>query len=238
MAIVRGTKGDDPYIGGTDDADVIHGLGGDDLIYGLAGDDRIYGDGGNDYLSDSDGRNEIWGGKGNDEILFARGFGRGGLGNDTLVVFGGGWAGGGAGDDTLTGTGYLCGDALPGGDTRIAGNDTLSMYADADTVRANGGLGNDAFLVWLDGGAGIAIIEDFTRGDDKLRVTLAPPSDVETDLFATLDANQNGVLEWSDSLSGGGVYVDAASNTMFLINGPAGVIVHGATEISQADWVT
>lgn len=236
MATIIGTPQFD-FLEGTAGNDVIRGRGTGDLIYGLGGDDRLFGDGGGDQIFDQDGRSEIYGGAGDDQIQFARGIARGGLGNDAIHVSGGGWAGGGAGDDFVSGTGYMCGDALPGGDTSIVGNDYLVLLADADTARANGGGGADSFEIAFDPEGGIGIVEDFTRGEDRIRVIAVRETEPETDLFATLDANHNGVLEWTDSLSGGGVYVDAASNTMFLIHGSSGAIVHGATEISQADWL-
>ena len=237
MARIIGTPEYD-YLEGTDNADVIHGRGGGDLIYGLGGDDRLFGDNGNDFIDDQVGRNEIWGGPGDDHIQFARGIARGGLGNDLVHVSGGGWAGGGDGNDFVSGRGYLCGDALPGGDTSIVGNDTLLLDADADGVRAIGGLGADSFkIVFPADAVGIAIVEDFTPGQDRMNVTTGREGEEDIDLFATFDGNHNGVLEYTDSLSGGGVYVDITTNTMYLVHGASLAIIHGATSISQADWL-
>lgn len=150
-----------------------------------------------------------------------------------------GWGVGGKGDDTFEGRGAFWGDEGPGLTERVAGNDTFLLYADADSTRAHGGLGSDQFRIALDTeGVGLAFIDDFTVGADKLQVYAQPPDgESPFDLFGRFDANQNGVLEWSDSLSGGGVYVDITSNTMLLVHGPGLVVVQGTTQITSSDWV-
>lgn len=237
MARIIGTPRYD-FLEGTDSADVIHGRGDGDLIYGLGGDDRLFGDGGNDFIDDQDGWNQIWGGRGDDTIQFARGIARGGLGDDTVAVSGGGWAGGGEGDDRVSGAGYLCGDALPGGDTSIVGNDTLSMNADADSARANGGLGNDRFYVYFgNDDYGLAIIEDFTPGEDKLRAVIYPEGEEEIDLWSHWDVNGDGALTRDDTLLGAQVWFAEAVNTTVLGTGNGHLIVEGTTHLTTADWL-
>lgn len=239
MARIIGTPQVD-HIVGTYGDDLIRGRAGDDQLDGNRGDDRIYGDAGDDYIQDLDGRSEIRGGSGNETIFFSRGHAYGGAGDDQIGVFGGGWAIGGKGDDVVYGTGALWGDEGPGTPERVAGNDGLTIIADLDSARGHGGLGNDKFFVELDSAQDldIGIVDDFRHGEDRLQVYVAPGgNEPPYDLFTRLDANHNGVLEWSDSLSGGQVWVDIASDTMFLGFGNARVVVHGATELTQSDWL-
>lgn len=238
MAIIRGTPSFDS-LSGTDENDRIYGLGGDDSISSSYdfGDDRIFGGGGRDSIFDFQGRNMIWAGAGDDTVSFERGIARLGGGNDTGFVSGGGWLAGNAGDDVLIGHGFLCGDSLPDGNLSVSGNDTLVLLADADTARGFGGLGADYFrVVFSEDAPGVGIIDDFTPGVDRIGVRVAVEESEDIDLFATLDANHNGVLEWTDSLSGGAVFVDITTNTMFLGHGGSWAIVHGATQITAADW--
>jgi hypothetical protein len=237
MAVIRGTKQADSLTG-TDENDTIYGLAGDDSISSSfdLGDDRIVGGGGRDSIFDFQGRNLIWAGAGDDTVSFARGIARLGEGDDSGFVSGGGWVAGNGGNDTVAGYGFLCGDSFPDGDLSVAGNDTLILLADADTARGFGGLGADYFRVVFSDAPGIGIVEDFTLGADKIGVRFAVEEGEDIDLFAKFDANHNGVLEWSDGLAGGGVYVNAATNTMFLIDGPSGAVIHGTTQIAAADW--
>lgn len=239
MAEIWGTPGPD-QLDGTDENDIIRAGRGEDVIYSSLGDDILYGGYGNDTITDYDGRNEIYGGRGSDEIYFSRGIARGGYGNDSLHVGGGGWGVGGPGNDTFEGTGAFWGDAGPGASEIYTGNDKFLLYADADSARAHGGPGSDRFYIALDTEASsVGIIDDFHSGEDKLQVYVQPPDGESAyDLFGRFDANRNGVLEYTDSLSGGGVYVDVAANTMYLVFGTGFVTVHGTTEIAARDWLT
>lgn len=236
MAEIFGTPRADVLVG-TDENDLIRGGRGEDTIYGELGDDTLYGGWGNDVIQDGEGRNEIYGGRGGDVIAFRFGHAYGGLGNDSINVSGGGWAIGGVGDDRISGYGYLWGDQTSDMPQQAGGNDTLAMQVDATDVRANGGLGSDKFLVSLGDLPGIAVIDDFTPGVDKINISSAPGGEEVTDLFAIFDANHNGTIEETDFYSGAGVYVDVNTNTMFLSAGGSMIAVHGTTSISHADWV-
>lgn len=247
MAEIWGTPRADTLVG-TDEDDIIRGGRGEDQVYGGLGDDTLYGGLGNDLIRDQDGRSEIFGGRGSDEIHFERGKAWGGLGNDNIQVSGGGWAIGDVGNDTLWGRGALWGDQGP--DTPVeqqtAGNDSLSLDADADGAWAHGGGGRDTFSVFLYAlNPTGATVDDFHPGEDRITVQADVGHDEPADstaVFLDLDANHNGVLEWTDSLSGGpdiggGVYVDIASNTMYLVYGAGLTVIHGTTQITSSDWI-
>ncbi|AJE45150.1 putative Ig domain-containing protein,putative calcium-binding protein [Celeribacter indicus] len=154
---------DDPMEGGLDatltgdesGAPAIRTEGTLNIVIGGAGDDTIV---------TGDAAAIVEGGDGNDMI-------RGGDGTAILS--------GGAGDDVIhagddTGSHYI----LSGG----GGADALHGGAAADTIlmdisdTASGGAGADLFRLGLEPGnaAGHAEITDFTRGEDLLRITLAP----------------------------------------------------------------
>lgn len=167
---LSGGSGFDDIYGGTGN-DTVSGGSGDDLIYGGDGADRLTGDGGNDSIAGEAGNDVISGGLGNDKIEGGAGADRinGDGGNDVL---GGGSSGdtidGGAGNDRIYGDGgndVLKGgtgaDAIDGG----AGNDTISGGADRDVLF--GGAGDDQFH-FDKLSDGYDIVQDFTRGADKL----------------------------------------------------------------------
>lgn len=243
MADIWGTpKRDQLY--GTDENDLIRGGRGEDYVYGGLGDDILYGGWGNDTITDWDGRSEIYGGRGSDRIEFTRGHAWGGWGNDTISVYGGGWAIGGMGNDTLSGSGALWGDQGP--DTSpeqwVAGNDTLNIWADADSAIGYGGLGRDKFTVIINGDGNVpqvGIVADFQPGVDKIRVEgWFNDGDPPFDAFRDFDSNGNGILEATDERAHTKVWVDEFSQTMRLDFGASTVIVHGTTQLSYAtDWV-
>lgn len=242
MARIIGTRHAD-LLFGTDEADLIRAGRGEDTVYGGLGEDLIYGGRGNDVIYGGEERSEIYGGLGSDEIHFARGYAYGGRGNDNIQVSGGGHAIGGDGDDTIIGTGALWGDQGPEtpAELQTAGNDILSLIADADGSWAHGGGGSDTFSALLDAlNPSLAVIDDFRSGEDRIEVWAEEGHDEPTDaagVFLTLDANHNGVLEYTDSLSGGGVYVDTPGNTMFLLYGAGALVVRGATQLTSSDWI-
>lgn len=141
----------------------IYGKGGNDTIYGGAttkGVDAIYGGRGNDQIYGRSGRDSLYGNEGNDTL-------NGGHHDDTLR--------GGQGWDRLNGD---------------AGNDYLIGYDRANnTISRNdrdyltGGSGRDTFeLAQHSSGAsvnrnpyayggGYAVIEDFNRNEDRIRLT-------------------------------------------------------------------
>lgn len=141
---IDGGDGDDLITdaGGNGSSDSISGGAGNDTIDAGAGDDFIDGGTGNDSLTGGDGDDSILGGTGADELL-------GGAGDDTLE--------GGDGADILTGgTGA---DSLVGG----AGNDTIEV-AQGDI--AEGGAGDDTFVLadLGEGGSGIITITGGNEG--------------------------------------------------------------------------
>ncbi len=120
--------GDDAFVLGADEADLLRGDGGDDFIDGHAGNDTLNGRGGDDSLFGGTGNDDLTGGSGDDTFIFTAGFG-----DDTITDFnssddtiqfdgvfssyeevmsnayetGGGWFGGGdvvinAGSDSIT----------------------------------------------------------------------------------------------------------------------------------------
>ena len=121
---------------------------GHDFLYGVATDDNLLGNGGNDYLYGSGGNDRLEGNGGADWLM-------GAAGNDRLL--------GGSGADRLMGGADS--DRLIGG----AGRDWL-----------NGGSGADIFIFRNLSDSTLAasdIIEDFTRGIDKIDLS---PIDANT----------------------------------------------------------
>jgi Ca2+-binding RTX toxin-like protein len=207
-AYAFGGEGDDTITGGEGAAAIFGGAGedvlaasdstqgtwidggdGNDTIVGGAGTDILYGGAhgaGDEAVGDDD---LISGGAGDDTIA-------GGYGADTLL--------GGEGDDVIDHLGRAeqeisvphhefswhidnQADVLDGG----AGNDVLIMDR-ADT--ATGGEGNDTFWIYFDSasGSGAAEIDDFTVGEDFLRITLNPDLD-HGDLALTVDPSTDGL---------------------------------------------
>lgn len=229
-AYAFGGEGDDTILAGEGAAALFGGLGQDTLtasatdvwIDGGEGDDTITGGGGDDTLwggAHSEGGNTVQdddvidGGAGDDEIS-------GGYGADILL--------GGDGDDVIDHLGrveeeyavpgsdfawHIDGgaDLLDGGD----GNDTLIMDR-ADT--AIGGEGFDTFWVFFDGiaGTGAAMVEDFTPGEDFLRISLNPEIDHGSmDLTVEPSADgQDGVVS---------------------VNGEVVAVLHGTPTATAAD---
>ena len=128
------------------------------------------------------------------------------------------------------------------------------------STRMTGGLGADNFLLQgsVEGSPGIVEIMDFVAGVDKIGAGLPPGDGTEgrAELFDRLDADNNNVLNWRDSLGpdgdpatddGGAVYADGLGTMWLGLNATfAGatttdanswLIVHGANEIAAADWI-
>ncbi|MDO5633174.1 MAG: calcium-binding protein [Paracoccus sp. (in: a-proteobacteria)] len=181
---LRGGAGNDHLLGGNGN-DILHGNNGHDRLEGGAGNDSLYGGNGrdtltggagNDYLSGGAGNDRLFGGNGHDTLHGGAGDDSlsGGPGNDALhgddgndTLSGGNghdslW--GGRGHDLLLGEGGN--DVLFGG----PGNDTLRGGLGADTL--NGGAGRDVFFYGSAAESssqrGMDVIEDFTRGQDKI----------------------------------------------------------------------
>lgn len=191
----------------------IDGGEGDDSITGGGGDDTLWGgahSAGDDTVQDND---LIDGGAGDDEIS-------GGYGADILI--------GGEGDDVVDHLGRVeeeyavpgsyfawhidnSADVLDGGE----GNDTLIMDR-ADT--AIGGEGYDTFWVYFDGasGSGAATINDFTVGEDFLRISLNPELD-------------HGSMELSVAQSGDG------QDGVVSVNGEVVAVLQGTPNATAAD---
>lgn len=195
--------GNDQIRGGSA-SDVLSGYSGNDSISGGAGNDSLSGGAGNDILDGGIGADQLVGGAGSDlyivdnvgdrvldlsaaaseidgvqasvswtlgvnveNVLLTGTAALGGTGNAANNVITGNAAAnvlnGGAGNDTLVGG---------------SGNDTLVGAAGTD--RLSGQAGNDFFhfAAWTDLGLGTArdVITDFTRGQDKLDLSLIDAS--------------------------------------------------------------
>lgn len=262
MLTIRGTRHADYLYAPDSGARILGGLG-DDTIEGRAGNDILRGDAGNDYLFDSGGGyNLMYGGRGDDRIENFNGEAWGGVGNDDVTAIG--LAVGGSGDDRVTGWGQLFGDEGPGLEQRTAGNDTLSTGTAGGHTQATGGLGADSFYVTgsVDGiRGGVVEIMDFQAGQDKIGLAEwhgggdADPGNPFQTTFDHLDANHNGVLEWSDSIGadgdwstpdGGAVYTDgqnlylglgATFATATSNDAEDYLVVHGVSQLSKADFL-
>lgn len=240
--MLRGTRHDDTIIL-HDRSQTVRALGGDDFVQGGSGHDVLYGDAGNDTLV-GNGDDEVRGGRGDDHVSTEWGQAYGSWGDDTVQssVFGAG----GDGNDYVFGTGKLFGDDDPSGNPLATGNDVLSCpLSPATYTQATGGGGNDLFMTTTipDGAGAVLDIADFHHGEDQLLFVSLDPGVDSTALatFQQLDANHNGVLEWSDSLGadgdpatldGGAVYTDG--NTMWLgLHATAA----NATSNNAEDWI-
>ena len=170
-----GGNGNDTLIGGNGgtaaddlDRDTLDGGAGDDLLTGNIGQDSLLGGLGEDTLYGGLGKDTLDGGEGNDTL-----FGNldtdlllGGQGNDAIF----GQAGsdqilGGMGLDSLFGG--QDNDSLSGGANHDfvageAGDDTLVSGLGEDTLV--GGAGADVLVL---GTIGVAIVDDFVRGEDR-----------------------------------------------------------------------
>ncbi|MDO5614056.1 MAG: calcium-binding protein [Paracoccus sp. (in: a-proteobacteria)] len=181
---LRGGDGND-YVHGGPGNDRLFGGGGNDTLLGGSGNDRLDGGSGNDLLEGGNGRDTLLGGHGNDTLRGGAGDDllRGGAGDDSMAGGDGNDVlhgddgndrlAGGSGNDSLfggRGHDFLLGDGgrdvLFGG----VGNDTLRGGLGADTL--NGGAGRDVFFYGAAAESssqrGIDVIEDFTRGQDKI----------------------------------------------------------------------
>ncbi|MEM7269879.1 MAG: G8 domain-containing protein [Pseudomonadota bacterium] len=184
---MKGTAGSDQMngLGGADTlkamggADTLNGGGGedrllagvgDDVVLGRQGADTLRGGAGADTLKGGGGADRIFAGSGDDRLVGVTGDDslRGGLGDDTLI--------GAGGDDNLAA--HAGDDLLRGG----GGNDTLNGGGGDDTMV--GGAGSDQF-VFIVGRAGRDLIEDFTKGEDRLAVKGAPDQFTFADLTIT-----------------------------------------------------
>lgn len=241
MAEIFGTRRADQLFG-TDENDLIRCGRNEDYANGGLGDDTLYGGDGNDLIEDYDGVSVIYGGRGSDRLYFSRGEAWGGLGNDQIV--GGDLAVGGVGNDNLYGSGQLWGDQVPGQPEQPGGRDVLGMVTDADGVWAHGGAGRDTFQVEANGDSS-AVIADFTLGVDKL-LAFSNSNDTPDNRFFALDANNDRVLDWQDSLSGGAVYTDGVNLFLGLdatVADPSStdatcwLTLNNVTSVAAADWL-
>jgi len=155
------------------------------------------GDTGNDRLLGGSGADWLMGGTGNDRLL-------GGSGDDSLM--------GGTGDDRLLGGSGA--DSLMGG----TGNDRLLGGSGADWL--NGGSGADIFIFRNLSDSTLAasdIIEDFTRGIDKINLSRIDANTALADDQAFLFAGQLGSavansVNWFESGGNTVVQVDVNGN--------------------------
>lgn len=241
--MLRGTRHDDTIIL-QDRSQTVRALAGDDFVQGGSGHDVLYGDAGNDILV-GNGDDVVRGGRGDDHVSTEYGEAYGSWGNDTVQssLF----AAGGDGDDYVFGTGQLYGDDGPGGNPLATGNDWLSCpLSPATYTQATGGGGADLFQTTsaADGVGAVLEITDFQHGEDQLLIVSLDPGDASSGSLATfqkLDANHNGVLEWSDCLGadgdpntpdGSAVYSDGQTVWIGLH-----ATVAGGTFNDAEDWI-
>ncbi len=152
--VIRDVAGNDGFLEGTRQADVIDGLDLDDIILAGRGADAVFGREGDDILRGERGADSLDGGEGNDEIDGGRGadLALGGLGDDTLI--------GGRGNDTLDGGAGI--DVIEGG----RGRDVIRT-GEGDDI-SEGGRGRDSF-VFADGESdGAETILDFSVRQDEI----------------------------------------------------------------------
>jgi len=163
-------KGDaaDNRLQGTQASDNLYGLAGNDTLLGGGGLDALFGGIGRDILNGQDGNDYLVGELGNDTLL-------GGKGNDRLE--------GQQGNDVLNGQDGN--DDLRGGD----GNDTL--LGGKGKNRMYGGKGNDLF--GLDR-RGLAIIQDFRKGRDRLDL----PNAIQFGSLNLVQQGQNALIQLGD----------------------------------------
>lgn len=169
-----------------------------ETAYSGSGADRVYGADGNDTLGGGFGSDALWGFDGNDTIY-------GGLnsdeGSDDTIH-------GGAGDDQVFAAGGE--DSITGGD----GDDTLFAGGGDDVAR--GGAGNDeiyggagddtlyggdgADIFYFAAGHGTDEINDFTADDVLFLQNIADPFETVEELFASIAAGVNVVVDTGDGL--------------------------------------
>jgi serralysin len=221
---IDGGNGADTLSGGADN-DTLNGGNDNDTIDGGTGNDVLNGGNGRDTLTAGDGADTLDGGNDNDGL-------DGGAGNDTLR--------GGNGADVLNGG--ADNDNLDGGND----NDTLNGGSGADQLAGgngddtfNGGAGDDLFSggngrdTFAFGAAdGLDRISDFRRGQDRVDV-----SDTSI-VWATLDSNNNGVLDDADafvSVGSGATVLDLGA----ALGGAAGLntlTLTGVTGLTNSDF--
>jgi Ca2+-binding RTX toxin-like protein len=209
---IFGENGEDSLDGGGG-ADVLLAGNDADTVEGGAGDDIISGGDGNDRLAGGDDNDSIWG-EGGDDTL------DGGAGNDFL------WGNGG--NDLVLGLGGD--DVLVGQE----GNDTLI-----------GGLGSDSFVIGNGymgfAQLGVATIQDFTVGIDRLLLTEAA--------FGAAGAFATVAIDSEVELNNATVVYSSASRTLFynangaeagLGNGGAFAVLGSDVPLTASDiqWTT
>ena len=153
-----------PY--GSEGSETIYGHEGNNIIHGGGGSDTIYGGEDNDIIHGGEGSDAIWGRGGSDILVGDSGEDVlvGGKGNDILIGgSGGGRLKGGDDHDTLYGGNGA--DWLDGGE----GNDIL-IGGGSGGDRLKGDEGRDTFVFALEEYGG-AVIEDFTKGEDRIDVS-------------------------------------------------------------------
>ena len=169
-----------------------------DRVAGGAGADTISGGGGNDWLEGGDeagSGDTIRGGSGNDTIFGGAGADQlhGDTGNDNVH--------GGAGDDYLKVNGGEGDDTLSGGD----GADRFSLWAydakAAQTIRADGGSGDDAFEFYVP--------EHSMYGQNDTAIVAGGAG---IDMYKFYDGANTGNVTVTDFVAGlGGDRIDVAS---------------------------
>lgn len=214
-----GNAGNDELRGGWGN-DILRGGHGEDTLLGGLGNDKAYGGSQDDWIATHRGRDFIDGGTGNDTIhaghdndTILGGLGddyiSGGFGND-IIDGGTGVIGDRDGNDTIYG--HRGNDIIDGGD----GNDILYGNAGNDTLRGGrgfdtlvGGRGNDTFELEPENIVSHGVIQDFNRGEDKLKLL---PDDLGNDFyfgnpdeFYDLDVSRTGYITNSTGLYSFGI---------------------------------
>lgn len=210
------TQGDDNLIG-TMTAGTIDLLGGNDTYVALGGSDVVFGGAGNDNIDGVCGNDTITGDDGNDTLM-------GGNGRDVMS--------GGADDDLLDGGNQQ--DILngnTGNDTLIGekGDDTIDGGADDDHI--NGGKDNDSLTggegadtFFFRSGDGQDTITDFTRGQDKIDLTM----------LKVWDISQLTIQE-----AGSAVRINTGDGNFIELSGlPEGVLTNDDFILSAAPVIT
>lgn len=135
------------------------GTAGNDTLAGTSGNDAILGNDGDDSITSGDGNDQLYGGNGSDTINGQ---------NQNDVIYGE------DGNDSLHG--WHGQDLVYGG----SGDDTLSAFGTGGTSHLIGGSGNDIFKFDYVNGtrnwytSSPIIIDDFTKGEDKIRLDGIP----------------------------------------------------------------
>lgn len=191
-------------------AGVGEGGRGHDFLYGVATDDNLLGNGGNDYLYGSGGNDGLEGNSGADWLL------------------------GGAGDDRLLGG--------SGADSLMGGTDSDRLIGGAGRDWLNGGSGADIFIFRNLSDSTLAasdIIEDFTRGIDKIDLSAIDANTKRPGDQAFAFAGRSGSVA-ANSVN----WFESGGNTVvqFDVNGNKGadmqlVLVGTSLGLTAADFV-